>query len=96
MLRRCEVCGIPYEAKRSTSRFCSATCRQRANRESAPQTMMEAGRNMDLNEIHAVVLNAYDVAQDLSRAAQATEAPLSHALTRVANVMITALKAEGL
>lgn len=27
--RNCDVCGAPYEAKRSTSRFCSPTCRVR-------------------------------------------------------------------
>lgn len=32
MQRLCDVCDVPYEAKRPTSRFCSATCRKRASR----------------------------------------------------------------
>lgn len=32
MMRPCDVCGTPYEAKRKTSRYCSATCRVRASR----------------------------------------------------------------
>ena len=32
MTRNCEVCRKPYEAARSTARFCSAGCRQRSKR----------------------------------------------------------------
>lgn len=32
MQRPCDACKKPYEAKRSTSRFCSAACRNRAKR----------------------------------------------------------------
>jgi len=30
--RRCDVCGAPYVAKLSSSRFCGGTCRARASR----------------------------------------------------------------
>jgi hypothetical protein len=30
--RKCDSCHQPYEAKRAASRYCSATCRVRANR----------------------------------------------------------------
>jgi hypothetical protein len=32
MERRCDVCGVEYEAKRPNSRFCGDTCRKRAQR----------------------------------------------------------------
>jgi hypothetical protein len=32
MQRCCDSCGEPYEAKRQTSRFCSASCRVAASR----------------------------------------------------------------
>lgn len=32
MKRPCDVCGTVYEAKRSTSRYCSPTCRVRKSR----------------------------------------------------------------
>lgn len=31
MQRSCDICGKPYEAVRSTSRYCSSTCRSRAH-----------------------------------------------------------------
>jgi hypothetical protein len=34
MTRNCDDCRKPYEAKKVTSRFCSATCRVRTNRAS--------------------------------------------------------------
>lgn len=36
MTRPCDVCSKPYDAKRPNSRFCSATCRQRNQRNPAP------------------------------------------------------------
>lgn len=32
MQRSCDVCGVPYEAKRASSRYCSTRCRTRASR----------------------------------------------------------------
>lgn len=32
MIRPCDVCSTPYEAKRKTSRYCSSSCRVRASR----------------------------------------------------------------
>lgn len=32
MLKRCEVCGSPFEAKRPSGKYCSPRCRQRAHR----------------------------------------------------------------
>jgi hypothetical protein len=32
MTRQCDVCSATYEAKRSTSRYCSGMCRTRASR----------------------------------------------------------------
>lgn len=31
-MSKCEVCGNDYESKRASSRFCSSTCRSKANR----------------------------------------------------------------
>lgn len=31
-MNKCTFCEVEYEAKRKTSKFCSATCRSRANR----------------------------------------------------------------
>lgn len=36
MVRSCDACRKPYEAKRGNSRYCSAACRQRAHRSPEP------------------------------------------------------------
>lgn len=43
MKRPCDSCGRPYDAKRASSRFCSDTCRKRAQRngESGPKPASE-------------------------------------------------------
>lgn len=35
---RCALCGEPFEAKRSTKRYCSASCRARASQGATPVT----------------------------------------------------------
>ena len=37
MQRSCDACGTPYEAKRTSSKFCSTNCRIRANRSGSAQ-----------------------------------------------------------
>lgn len=41
MLRNCDTCGRPYEAKSTRSRFCSDTCRVRKSRGAAPPPSAE-------------------------------------------------------
>lgn len=43
----CDYCGKTYEAARSTSRYCSSRCRQRAHRNARSQVGIEAGRIKD-------------------------------------------------
>lgn len=45
-MRPCDVCGTPYEAKRATSKYCSATCRMRKSRgaEVVPLPAAETGK----------------------------------------------------
>jgi hypothetical protein len=33
---RCSACGKPFEAERSTAKFCGATCRKRQSRKAGP------------------------------------------------------------
>lgn len=46
MTRNCDACGIEFEAKRSTAKYCGGTCRQRGNRRPSgdvDQTPAESG-----------------------------------------------------
>jgi len=45
---KCQQCGKTYEAKRKTSRFCSAKCRVAANRAEYPQGTID-------REIYAII-----------------------------------------
>jgi hypothetical protein len=40
--RTCEFCGDAFDAKRSTAKYCSATCRQRAKRDRAKKSAKES------------------------------------------------------
>lgn len=39
----CGGCGKPFEAKRSTAKFCGATCRKRASRRGPALTVVDQG-----------------------------------------------------
>ncbi len=99
MIRKCEVCGREFLARRSTARFCSATCRSRSNRgyayegELLPPTPSAA---MSEEEVAGAVQAAHIAAEDLSRAALMTPAPLCGRLGRAAKAMEDALRREGL
>jgi hypothetical protein len=44
---RCEQCGVHFEARRSTARFCSGACRQRAHRVSIKSPGRLASRELE-------------------------------------------------
>lgn len=99
MVRRCEVCGREFEARRSTARFCSATCRSRAFRAHAFVGELEPpepSASIGEDEVAGIVGRAHDVAQDMSRASMLTPAPLCLSLDRVAYAIESALRREGL
>lgn len=69
----CQQCGVKYEAKRATSRFCSDTCRQRAKRDkvSVTQTQpvtLRTGPNVTVNvlpeEVHGAKCNVTQAQAD--------------------------------
>ena len=99
MIKKCEVCGREFMAKRSTARFCSSTCRSRSFRgyeydgELQPPT---AQASMSDDEVLEVVRRAHDCASDMSRASMMTPSPLCLKLRRAARKMEEALRGEGL
>ena len=99
MIKRCEICGNEYVAKRSTSRFCSSTCRSRAYRGTyfIPVASRPASNaSMDTEDVLEIVSRAHGVAMDLSRASMFTPSPLCLKLKRVSQRVIDALRDEGL
>ena len=56
MQRDCDVCQQPYEAKRATSKYCSANCRVRASR--APEQVTPPLVAVDFNPASAGALYA--------------------------------------
>lgn len=98
MIKKCEYCGREFEAKRSTARFCSATCRSRHHRAMAytgkgiPRPVM----SMSKEDALQIVTRAHEVASDMSRASMLVSAPLCLSLAKVSAAIEDALESEGL
>jgi len=57
MVRPCDVCGTEYEAKRSTSKYCSDACRKQAQRTPIGASDPEPEGVTDLSGLGAVALS---------------------------------------
>jgi hypothetical protein len=66
MTRNCDVCGLSYDAKRPSSRYCSSKCRERNHRKPAddkrPRSLDDLGemRASDLISTTQAALEAAD------------------------------------
>lgn len=79
MIKQCAVCKSPMETKRCTKRFCSGTCRQRANREpSAKESIADAEKDAK-SAINRILW--HDGGSDQRRAQNALKAIVMHAAT---------------
>lgn len=99
MIKRCEICGCEFAAKRKTARFCSNTCRSRASRGYIYEGELEPpvpSARMNVDEVNGVVQRAHMTAADMSRASMFTAAPLCLKLRRAAKRIEDALRGEGL
>ena len=99
MIKRCEICGREFAAKRSSAKYCSATCRKRKQRGYAFVGELEApapSAVMTADDVLAIVQQAHCVASDLSRASMMTSAPLCLSLRAAAEGIEEALRGEGL
>lgn len=98
MIKRCEICGREFAAKRRTAKYCSEACKKRHQRGTAvpPLTPINPTFSMPQEAVLKIVHDAHGVASDLSRASMHTSAPLCHALARVSRVLEDALRGEGL
>jgi len=86
VVRDCDECGTPYEAKRKTSKFCSTPCRVKANRR--PSKVGKAKSKADAASPEKPAKPTYDalaeqVKQSL-RAANAFDTIAGKAALRVA------------
>lgn len=99
LIKRCEICGREFAAKRNTARFCSATCRKRNARGYAYDGKLlppEPSCAMTESEVLDVVRCAHDAANDLSRASLMTSYPLCESLGNAAKGIEDVLRGEGL
>ncbi len=99
VIKRCEICGREFAARRSTARFCSATCRKRNARGYAYSGKLLPplpSCAMSDDEVLDVVKSAHDAASDLSRASMMTRYPLCESLGSAAKGIEDVLKGEGL
>lgn len=99
MIKRCEICGREFSAKRETARFCSSTCRSRAYRGNPYMGETNApvsSASLSNDEVLEIIQRAHIVASDLSRAAMLTPSPLCLSLGKVAKKLENSLRGEGL
>lgn len=102
LIKRCEVCGRMFTARRSTARFCSSTCRVRAHRGTVIPSFagklepVRVDETMTDDKALEIVQIAHAAADDLSRASMMAAAPLCLRLGRAAKGMDDALRREGL
>lgn len=98
MIKRCEICGREFRAKRKTARFCSSTCRSRAARGSALFEGDEPSLTISLttDEVAEIINRAHIAASDLSRASMLTPSPLCLKLQRVAKKFEETMRSEQL
>lgn len=98
MIKRCEICGRDFVAKRRTARYCSEACKKRHQRGTVvpPLTPVDPTFSMPQETVLKAVQDAHNVAGDLSRASMHTSSPLCHSLARVARAIEEALRGEGL
>lgn len=99
MIKKCEVCGTEFVARRTTAKYCSNRCRLMKQRgvefdgELAPALVK---RHMTNEDVLEVISQAHQVAGDLSRASMLTPAPICLTLKRIAERFEETLKSEGL
>lgn len=98
MIKRCEICGREFAAKRRTAKYCSEACKKRYQRGTAvpPLSPTDPTFSMPREAVLKAVQDAHDAAGDLSRASMHTSSPLCHSLARVARAIEEALRGEGL
>lgn len=104
MIKRCEICGREFVARRSTARFCSNRCRQRNHQRRHPERGIFVGSieppdltvSMDDDEVSGIIQQAHVTASDLARASLYTPSPLCLKLRTVARKLEDALRGEGL
>lgn len=99
MIKKCEICGREFAAKRSTAKYCSNRCRLTAQRGYAFVGELDApapNAAMSDDEVLEVIQRAHVAASDMSRASLMTAAPLCLSLKKAAKKMEDALRGEGL
>lgn len=99
MIKKCEICGREFTAKRSTAKYCSNRCRLAAQRGYAYVGELQPpapNAAMSDDEVLEVIQRAHAAASDMSRASLMTTEPLCLSLKKAAKKMEDALRGEGL
>ena len=76
MIQKCEQCGLEYDAKRKSSKFCSSKCRKLAFQDSVPEVSVPVF-DENANLIATVEHNGEIVARTSSNGSDATVVILS-------------------
>ena len=96
MIKICDECGEPFEAKRSTARFCSSKCRKRSHRRmqplvpDAPPSLGSAS----FDDVAAALDAARAVSNELARLSRMAPRPLRPGCSRISDAIASAIARE--
>ena len=95
--KTCEQCGRVFEAKRSTARFCSSSCRIKAHRAKVPimPAVVPAPFPMaSFNEVAEAVGKAREVSNEFAQLSVSAPQPLRPGCRRIGEAITRAIDDE--
>lgn len=100
MIKRCEMCGHPFHAQRSTAKYCSTRCRVQAHRGYAPicpdaPPVVSPKTDSALDDTALLITNAKQLSSAFAEQAKVAPLQLRAGCERVAVAIFAAIESEG-
>ena len=95
----CEICGKAFEARRSTARYCSGRCRQRAHKGKMRQPVIPKGRPAPIapasfEDVAAALDDARALSNRFARMSATAPRPLRAGCARIGQAITRAITDE--
>ena len=94
---KCESCGREFDAKRSTAKYCSDRCRQRAHRRLAPLMPDEpitVEKRATMEEVLIAVSDARKISNRMVQLSRTAPRPLRPGCERIGEAIALAIAKE--
>lgn len=97
-VKRCAWCGEPFEAQRSTAKYCSSSCRGNGNRHPDQTLDADPGLNVgesDLKRVSFAIGEARRLASTLGALSVTAPLQLRAGCARISRAIAEAIEKEG-